>query len=133
MAGKVVHFEISAKDTARAKRFYTKLFGWEITDAQMPGVEYHLIKAGDGPGGGLQPARDGDFRIEVYFGTDDIEASIRQVRELGGKADDKLPVPEQGWFAPCTDTEGNKFALWQDDKTAPMITPQQMAAAGSKR
>lgn len=132
MAGKLVHFEISAQDTARAKNFYTKLFGWQITDAGMPGVEYHLIKAGDGPGGGLQPLRDGDQRIAVYFESDDIDASIRQVKELGGTAADKLPVPEQGWFSECTDTEGNKFSLWQDDKTAPMMTPEAMQAA-SKR
>lgn len=129
MAGKLVHFEISAKDTARAKRFYTKLFGWQITDAGMPGVEYHLIKAGDGPGGGLQPARDGEKRVDVYFDTDDIDATVRQVRELGGTAEDKQPVPGQGWFAPCSDTEGNPFSLWQNDPTATMETAQAAATA----
>jgi predicted enzyme related to lactoylglutathione lyase len=34
----VVHFEIPAKDTKRASTFYTKAFGWQIS--QFPGFEY---------------------------------------------------------------------------------------------
>jgi predicted enzyme related to lactoylglutathione lyase len=40
------------------------------------------------------------------------------VRELGGSAEDKQPVPTHGWFAPCKDTEGNSFSLWQGDPNA---------------
>jgi len=53
-----------------------------------------------------------------YLDTDDIDASIAAVRELGGKADDKSPVPTHGWFAACTDSEGNAFHLWQADANA---------------
>lgn len=42
-----------------------------------------------------------------------------------------MPVPGHGWFAGCTDTEGNRFALWQDDKAAPM--PEAQGAAASAR
>jgi predicted enzyme related to lactoylglutathione lyase len=40
------------------------------------------------------------------------------VRELGGEADDKAPVPGHGWFAACKDSEGNVFHLWQQDESA---------------
>jgi Predicted enzyme related to lactoylglutathione lyase len=40
------------------------------------------------------------------------------VRELGGTADEKKPVPTHGWFAVCSDTEGNSFSLWQADENA---------------
>jgi predicted enzyme related to lactoylglutathione lyase len=40
------------------------------------------------------------------------------VRELGGTAEAKAPVPTHGWFAGCTDSEGNAFSLWQADPTA---------------
>jgi predicted enzyme related to lactoylglutathione lyase len=43
---------------------------------------------------------------------------VAKVRELGGQADDKQPVPTHGWFAACTDTAGNKFSLWQSDPSA---------------
>jgi predicted enzyme related to lactoylglutathione lyase len=42
------------------------------------------------------------------------------VRELGGKADDPMPVPSMGWFATCTDPHGNEFGLWQNDESASM-------------
>ena len=41
-------------------------------------------------------------------------ASTR-VRELGGTSDEKQPIPPIGWFARCTDTEGNDFSLFQRD------------------
>jgi predicted enzyme related to lactoylglutathione lyase len=40
------------------------------------------------------------------------------VRELGGEAEDKMPVQSYGWFAGCKDTEGNAFSLWQSDESA---------------
>ena len=51
----------------------------------------------------------------IYFGTDDIDASLAKVRELGGSADDKQPIPSIGWFARCKDTEGNPFSFFQSD------------------
>ena len=64
--------------------------------------------------------------------TDDIEATIRNVRELGGKADEKQPIPAMGWFAGCTDTEGNNFSLYQNDPSVPMEMPEQEAGASSR-
>ena len=40
------------------------------------------------------------------------------MQELGGEAEDKMPVPGYGWFAGCRDTEGNAFSLWQSDESA---------------
>jgi predicted enzyme related to lactoylglutathione lyase len=54
----------------------------------------------------------------VYFDVDDINAGAARVRELGGEAGDAMPVPAMGWFALCTDTEGNDFGLWQNDSNA---------------
>ena len=34
---KVVHFEIPVDDMARAKNFYSSIFGWELQDMSMPG------------------------------------------------------------------------------------------------
>ena len=83
---------------------------------------WHLfsLDLGDGQGGAIYPAQEGQSPGTpiVYFDTADIDASIAKVRELGGTADDKQPVPTHGWFAGCTDTEGNAFHLWQGDETA---------------
>jgi uncharacterized protein len=127
MAGNIVHFELGTKDATRAKRFYGSLFGWKFRDSDMPGVEYYVIE-GAQPGGGLNPMQETPGPV-VYFDTEDIDATIRKVRDLGGSADEKLPIPGQGWFAGCTDTEGNKFSLFQTDPSVKMESAEQEARA----
>jgi len=41
----------------------------------------------------------------------------------GGTTEQKAPIPGQGWFAACTDPDGNSFSLFQSD---PSITVEQM-------
>src|SRR2546425_870752 len=66
MAGKIVHFEVPAKDTARAKKFYSSLFGYKIKDAQMPGMEDWLIDTGSSDlAGGLFRSHLLDRLIEI--------------------------------------------------------------------
>ena len=117
MAGKLVHFEIPAQDDARATRFYGDLFGWEWNTAEMaPGFNYHMVQLGDEMGGAVYRSPDGLSGPIVYFDTDDLDASVGRVRELGGEAEEKQPIPGVGWFARCTDTEGNPFSLFQSDE-----------------
>jgi predicted enzyme related to lactoylglutathione lyase len=53
----------------------------------------------------------------VYFDCDDIDASLAKVGEHGGESGEKQPIPHVGWFAHCTDTEGNGFGLFQSDES----------------
>ncbi|HEY4347331.1 MAG TPA: VOC family protein [Gaiellaceae bacterium] len=116
MPGKLVHFELPSLDTGRAKGFWSGLFGWSFNDPGMPGMEYWMTKTAEDQGGAIYSSeRPG---MIVYFDTDDIDASLAKVRELGGKADDKSPIPQVGWFTRCTDTEGNDFSLFQADESA---------------
>jgi uncharacterized protein len=115
MAGKLVHFEIPAGDAGRAKGFWSGVFAWEFGDSAMPEGEYYMVRTGEDQGGAVMSSGD-PSGIVVYFDTDDIDASIAQVRAHGGTADDKLPIPHIGWFTRCTDTEGNAFSLFQSDE-----------------
>jgi predicted enzyme related to lactoylglutathione lyase len=119
MPGKIVHFELPAEDDERGKAFWSGLFGWEFNDAGVPGMRYWLTQAGGEPAGALYPSEDlvaqGPI---VYFDTDDVDASVARVRELGGQAEDKAPIPGVGWFARCHDSEGNPFRLFQSDESA---------------
>jgi predicted enzyme related to lactoylglutathione lyase len=117
MAGKLVHVEIRAADTDRAQGFWNGVFGWEIASAGMPGMDYRLFSTGEGQGGGLYEDADNTGHLAVYFDTDDIDATVGRVRELGGESTDKQPIPGVGWFANCTDTEGNAFNVFQADET----------------
>jgi predicted enzyme related to lactoylglutathione lyase len=46
----------------------------------------------------------------------------QRVGQLGGQAAEPSPVPAMGWFATCTDPQGNEFGLWQTDPAAPAPT-----------
>jgi predicted enzyme related to lactoylglutathione lyase len=121
--GDVVHFEINTNNAERAKRFYTQLFGWKYKDSEIPGIEYYLID-GVTPGGAINPIAEAS-KVKaptVYFGVEDIDKSLKIVRDQGGKADDKQPIPGQGWFAACTDLDGNSFSLYQNDPSVTMET-----------
>jgi predicted enzyme related to lactoylglutathione lyase len=126
MSGKLVHFELPAKDGDRARKFYGSLLGWKFKDAGQPGLDYFMTE-------GIEPVAavytDADRKGPIiYFDVDDIDAAIRKTRELGGTSEEKLPVPAQGWFVSCRDTEGNPFSLWQDDKAATMPEQQDVEA-----
>ena len=127
MAGKIVHFELSAKDAKRAQHFYSTLFGWSFHDANMPGGEYYLTDDGAIDPGAAEP---GPY---VYFGVKDIDAAIRTVRELGGTSEEKQPVPGEGWFARVTDTEGNRWALFEPDRAAAFAEPEHASATPEER
>jgi predicted enzyme related to lactoylglutathione lyase len=118
MPGKIVHFELPAGDADRESAFWKGLFGWEIGSSTMEGFDYRMFQVSDDQGGAIMPSDTAGSGLIVYFDTDDIDASVARVRELGGQADDKQPVPTHGWFAACTDTAGNKFSLWQGDPSA---------------
>lgn len=116
MPGRLVHFEFPAQDAARAKDFYTGLFGWNFGPWEGP-VEYYMTEAGGDPGGAVYPSESGERGPIVYFDTDEIEATLARVRELGGDAEDKQPIPGVGWYAHCKDTEGNSFSVFQSDES----------------
>lgn len=118
MNGKLQHFEMPAGDPARATKFYESVFGWKFTKAEPDFFQYWMADAVPTP---ATFKREGDQKGPIiYLTVDDIAASIKKVREAGGKADDKQPIPTQGWHSRCTDTEGNPFTLYQTDASVPL-------------
>jgi Predicted enzyme related to lactoylglutathione lyase len=115
MAKKLVHIEIPAKEAGRGVQFWSGFAGWQIGESAMPGMEYRMFEGE--PGGAVMETDEVGPGIVVYFGSDDIDADVARVRELGGEADDKQPIPHVGWFARCKDTEGNPFSLFQSDES----------------
>lgn len=114
--GRVVHFEIAADDVARACKFY-KIFGWEVTDASMQGMEYWLAKTGDGPGidGAIMPREYSPKQpIRNTIDVEDLGAMIEKVKAAGGTIDgEKQEIPGVGDYVNARDTEGNQFGMLQ--------------------
>ena len=74
MPGKLVHFELPARDVERAKGFWSGVFGWEF-NAPM-GMDYWMTQNAEGQGGAVYPS-DGT-QLLAYFDTDDIDATLEQ-------------------------------------------------------
>ena len=121
MPGQIVHFEIPADDTQRGREFWGSLFGWEFEAAPGP-FEYFVTRTGEQSGAAITNMQPGKKGARAYFDVEDINAGAARVRELGGEAGDPGPVPGMGWFATCTDPQGNEFGLWQTDADAPNPT-----------
>jgi predicted enzyme related to lactoylglutathione lyase len=117
MGKRVVHVEFPAQNADRAEQFWEAVGGWSIEESGMPGIDYRMFQEGD-QGGALYPTT-GESEPIVYLGSDDIDADLAKVREHGGEADDKQPIPGVGWFARCKDTEGNPFSLFEEDASVP--------------
>jgi predicted enzyme related to lactoylglutathione lyase len=118
MAGQMVHVEIPAGDTAKAREFWSSLFGWQFQAFEGSPSEYLMTQLSDTTGGAIYQAEGPERGPRVYFDVDDINAGAARVKELGGEADDPMPVPGMGWFTICKDVEGNNFGLWQNDQSA---------------
>jgi predicted enzyme related to lactoylglutathione lyase len=87
---------------------------WKI-EAQ-PEMDYVMFDVEPGPGGGF-PKADGETYkkgdVIVYISTDDIEATLAKVEELGGKTLlPKTEIPNMGWFAFFSDPTGNRVGLY---------------------
>ena len=120
MGKRIVHVEFPSQDADRAERFWEGFGGWTIESAGMEGIDYRMFQD-EGWGGAVYPKQEGDEGGPVvYFGSEDIDTELAKVRELGGEAGDKMPIPHVGWFARCKDTEGNPFSLFQGDESVQM-------------
>ena len=114
MAGQMVHAEIPAGDTAKAREFWLSLFGWQFQAFEGSPSEYLMTRLSETSGGAIfqAEARNG-APASTSTSTTSTPGAARVKEALGGESDDPMPVPGMGWFATCKDNEGNKFGLWQ--------------------
>ncbi|TQJ52025.1 VOC family protein [Phycicoccus sp. SLBN-51] len=133
MSGRVVHFELPFDDGARARSFYSELFGWQMED--VPGMDYSLVMTGPvGEQGSTEPGyinggmteRGGPVERPVLtIDVDDIDATLEEVAKRGGSTVvGRQPVGPMGWTAYFRDPEGNVMGLWQTN-------PQGAASGGA--
>jgi predicted enzyme related to lactoylglutathione lyase len=114
-AGALSWNELASPDLEASGRFYSELFGWSIEPVEGMEMPYHAIKNSAGSNnGGIRPVMPPGTPPHwlVYFGTDDLDASLAKVDELGGS---KLmgPVPAgPGTIGIVQDPQGAVFALY---------------------
>ena len=124
--GAMVWNELITSDTAKARTFYTELFGWKAEAMPAPGgsnvTEYIVLNLGDAPVAGLMTTPEGmemPPNWTVYYATADCKASAAKVTELGGQIYFGPQFMETvGTFATCADPQGAVFALLEPDPGA---------------
>jgi predicted enzyme related to lactoylglutathione lyase len=117
---RVVHFEISADDTERAKDFYSSVFGWHFQPFAGSDNDYHIVMTGEGPGinGGMFKRRGPVGHVNT-IDVPSVDEFAAKVRESGGEVVmEKTPIPGVGWLVYCKDTEGSLFGIMQNDPAA---------------
>jgi len=132
MDSTIVHFEIPADNPERAAKFYRELFGWNIEKWDNPnGIEYWMVQTvptneqgmpeRPGVNGGMMPRMYPGQQPVNYIAVESVDKAVAKAERLGAKVMmGKTPVPGMGWFALCSDCEGNEFGLWQNDENASM-------------
>lgn len=111
MANPVIHFEVRAKDAAKAQQFYASVFDWKV-DANNP-MQYGMV-SGEAPGigGGIGPAPDGASKVTFYVEVDDLDAYLEKVKQAGGHTlAPPMDVPGGPTMATFADPEGNEVGL----------------------
>ena len=111
--------DLATTDVARAKDFYSKLFGWSLVDmpagpdmiytmAQIDGKEVAAMSAMGPEQAGMPP------HWNVYVAVDNVDASAERAKGLGGSV--MMPpfdVFDAGRMAIVGDPAGAFLCLWQ--------------------
>jgi len=119
---RVVHFEFPVDDPDRATKFYQQVFGWEISKWGGP-MDYWLAGTGakDAPGiNGAFMRRSQEFNQTVNtIDVPSLDEYMTKITASGGSVvSPRTTIPTIGYFAYCTDTEGNVFGIIQFDPSA---------------
>ncbi len=113
-------FEISVSDINRAIKFYESIFGIELHQQEMMGMQMAFFPAEDMNGkvsGALvqgpmhKPSADG---AKIYFnGNPDLAIALAKIEPAGGKVImPKTKISDEiGYMAFFVDSEGNTVAL----------------------
>jgi len=122
----VVHFEMPSKDKKRTKKFYEKVFGWQMTQLGKDMGDYLLAttspvdknqmhkKKGAINGGFFQYGKKEGTIPHLVISVDNLEKHMMVVKKAGGKILGKpMDIMGIGKFVMFKDTEGNRVGMLQ--------------------
>jgi uncharacterized protein len=108
MGNPVTWFEVVGKDGAALQKFYSDAFGWQLEDFQGYGM---VTNPERGIGGGIGTAQGGDGHVTFYVETDDPQAALDKIEQLGGKTVVPVTEMEMVTFAQFADPEGHLVGI----------------------
>jgi uncharacterized protein len=132
---KHIWYDMMTPDLKAAEKFYSKVVGWKIADAGMPGISYSTVSAGDVMVGGIMQAPKGQENMQIpprwhgHIYVSDVDDYARRVVAAGGGIHrEPGDIPGIGRFAVVSDPHGASFILFKPDsaeqpKPVPANTP----------
>lgn len=119
MADGFVWYELVTTDQDKAVAFYSKVVGWEMRDAGMPGMRYMIFgKDGKDVGGIMSWASTGNPGMPpewmAHIHTSDLDQELKAVVADGGTIIQPAnQVPGVGRFAVVLDPQKVKYLLFE--------------------
>lgn len=121
--GSFCWFELATTDQTAAKKFYTSLFGWSVSDFPMgPGSRYSIFQVEGQDAAAaftIQPEHRGmPPNWTLYVAVENADYAVQQAVSAGGKAVvPTFDVTDAGRMAVLADPTGAVFAVWQPKKS----------------
>ncbi len=123
MDGTLCWVDLNTPDPERARKFYSELFGWKITDDtdDNPPSGYLHIQNGEDFIGGIPPLRPNNPRTPAhwlaYFQVTNCDNTAAQAKKLGAKFYlEPMTMENVGRFAIIADPQGATFAIFQSGR-----------------
>jgi predicted enzyme related to lactoylglutathione lyase len=128
--GLFVWHELNTSDIASAADFYSQVIGWKTRDWDQ-NAAYKIWTMGREGRGGLYSIHEEPNVVTPpphwlsYIGTPDVDATVRQAVELGGKVvTPAYDVPKIGRMAVLLDPQGGMFAVSAQIERSRYTDPQ---------
>ncbi len=108
--------DLGADDPAKARAFYSALFGWDIQVGGPETGEYGMASVGGRQVAGIMGKMSADQPTvwTTYIATQDADATIDKIKQAGGQAlVEPMDVMDLGRMAIAADPGGAVFGIWQ--------------------
>jgi predicted enzyme related to lactoylglutathione lyase len=119
--GTVCWADLRTSDTAAAKDFYSRLFGWEIKPGEQDPSGYLHIFNRQSAIGGIPPSQHLEPNVPphwlLYFFVSDCAGAVEKAQGLGATIlMPTMEVPKVGFMAVLKDPQGAVLAFYQAPK-----------------
>lgn len=116
-AGTPCWVDLGVDNIAKARAFYSALFGWDIQDTPPEAGGYTMATVGGRPVAGIGPKMgpaDMPTFWTTYLASDNVDETAAKIRAAGGQVlMDPMDVVDVGRMLVAVDPGGAQFGVWQ--------------------
>jgi uncharacterized protein len=119
MGNPVMRWQLLTKQPKKLEEFYSRLFGWKVSQNNALGYMEADTGSKEGIQGGFWPIGEnqGHSMTQLFIRVDDVKAHAKKAEELGAKI--VIPpqtLPDGDEVAIAVDPDGIPFAMFRGGK-----------------